>query len=208
MSNRSSSIMSINRRDFLKKTSGLALAGVSAALINDKLQAAPIDDYSGYAHDKHDDKKFWHKVSQEFILDKNTVYLNTGTTGSMPKNVLREYHRNNNIVASNPWDMQNKFSTWPYVTNMVTAIAPGFGADANEIVLSRNTTDGMCTILNGLHFEAGDVILTTHHEHVAAVSPFDVISKRFAVEVVYLEIPVYTDKPISAQQFVDVFKKR
>jgi len=132
--------------------------------------------------------------------------MNIGTTGSMPRQVLNTYDDNNRVVASSPWDMQNKFGDWPHTTEMTDAIAPGFGANADEIVLSRNTTDGMVSILNGLDFKAGDVILTTHHEHVAALSPLDIAAKRYGVEVVYLEIPVYTgSNSITEDDFVKVF---
>jgi selenocysteine lyase/cysteine desulfurase len=36
------------------------------------------------------------------------------------------------------------------ITQMRTDVAPGFGANADEIVLTTNTTDGMCMSLNGL----------------------------------------------------------
>ncbi|GLS90905.1 aminotransferase [Psychromonas marina] len=193
----------LSRRHFLKSSAGIALAGLGATMVSGNAQAGHRWDNN---NNHHSDKNFWKKVEKEFTLDKKTTYMNIGTTGSMPESVLQSYNKNNQIVASNPWDMQDKFGGWPYVSEMVAKIAPGFGAQTNEIILSRNTTDGMCTILNGLHFEAGDVILTTHHEHVAGNSPFHVVSERYGVEVVYLDIPVYTpDNEISAQDFVDVF---
>ena len=94
--------------------------GMSASLLSDTLHAATVNAKSSYHHDHSADEKFWDKISKEFILDKNTVYMNTGTTGSMPKSVLKSYNSNNSIVASNPWDMQHKFGSWPYVTEMAT----------------------------------------------------------------------------------------
>ncbi|MDA7746559.1 aminotransferase class V-fold PLP-dependent enzyme [Psychromonas sp.] len=189
------------RRNFLKTTTGLAAAGITASLIPSQVMASS----RGYSHHSSD-KKLWKNVQKEFVLDKKTTYMNIGTTGSMPKSVLETYQANNLSVAQNPWDMQGKFGSWPYVSEMTNSIAAGFGAEPHEIILSRNTTDGMCSILNGLHFEEGDVILTTHHEHVAAHSPLYVVTERYGVEVIYLEIPVDTgDNSITEQQFVDLF---
>ncbi|MFT5653694.1 MAG: isopenicillin-N epimerase, partial [Psychromonas sp.] len=53
---------------------------------------------------------------------------------------------------------------------MTDAIAASFGADDDKITITRNTIDAMLSIINGLNFEYGDVILTIHHEHVAAIS--------------------------------------
>jgi len=192
---------SAERRDFLKTTTGLAAASLTASLIPSQTIATPyhLSQYST-------DKKRWKAIKKEFVLDKKTTYMNIGTTGSIPKSILKNYQSNILSVAENPWDMQNKFGSWPYVTEMTDSIAAGFGANPDEIILSRNTTDGMCTIINGLHFEAGDVIITTHHEHVAANSPLHVVSQRYEVEIIYLDIPVDTgDNNITEQQFVDLF---
>jgi selenocysteine lyase/cysteine desulfurase len=116
--------------------------------------------------------------------------MNIGTTGSMPRHVLDNYDRYNSLVASDPWDMGGEWGGFPYTTDLVTTIAPQLGADASEIVLSRNTTDGLCTILGGLDFQPGDEILATHHEHVAAVSPLSVVAARYGVHVREVEIPV------------------
>ncbi|PKH02361.1 aminotransferase [Psychromonas sp. MB-3u-54] len=199
-----------SRRDFLKTTTGIAIAGVlSGTAQASGSRHKHSDDSRDRWEDSdnhHSDKKFWEKISEEFILDPETTYMNIGTTGSMPRRVLNSYNDNNQIVASNPWDMQNKFGDWPHTTEMTDAIAAGFGADKDEIVISRNTTDGMVSIINGLDIHEGDVILTTHHEHVAAISPLTIAAKRYGAIVVYLEIPVYSgDNEISAQDFVDVF---
>lgn len=204
--NEQNSAATINRRNFLKSTTGLVLGGAAGVMFSGTAQAQENHLSWPYLHIKKNNREFWRKVRNEFILDKKSVYMNIGTTGSMPKAVLHEYNINNKIVATSPWDMQGKFAHWPYLAEMVGMIAPGFGADNHEIILSRNTTDGMCTILNGLSFQEGDVILTTHHEHVAANSPLNLITQRYGVEVIYLQIPVYTgNEPISADDFVAVF---
>ncbi|RBW43608.1 aminotransferase [Psychromonas sp. B3M02] len=194
--------VSNERRHFLKVTSGIAAAGITAGLLPSTANAK--NNHQSY-NARHN-KSIWNKVKKQFVLDKNTTYMNVGTTGSMPSSVLKNYYANNLSVAENPWDMQDKFGEWPYTTEMSTSIAAGLGANADEIILSRNTTDGMCSILNGLQFESGDIILTTHHEHVAAESPLHVVSERYGVEVIYLDIPVDTgDENITEQEFVDLF---
>ena len=48
------------------------------------------------------DEAFWKTVQDQFILDPKRVYMNIGTTGSMPRKVLLNYERYNNIVARRP----------------------------------------------------------------------------------------------------------
>ncbi|MGF1736823.1 aminotransferase class V-fold PLP-dependent enzyme [Photobacterium satsumensis] len=208
MSHSDADLKNLKRRQFLKTTTGLAVAGVGSGLFSSTASAA--DDVTDWQslHFGGSDSDFWREVRRQFILDSNTTYMNIGTTGSMPKSVLQAFHENNKTVAKYPWDMDGKFGGWPYVSEMVADIAAGFGADPHEIILSRNTTDGMCSIINGLHFEPGDVILTTHHEHVAASSPLNVVKQRFGVEVVEVELPVYTGtEEVTEQDYVKAFRK-
>ena len=90
--------------------------------------------------------------------------MNIGTTGSTPREVLKNLDKNNTAIARDPSATFN-------ITEMRNEIAPGFGADPNEIVLSFNTTDGMCMSLNGLDWNAGDEIITTNMEHPGGNSP-------------------------------------
>ncbi len=190
-----------SRRRFLKTTTGLAAAmAVPGQLLAAEGWTPPV----GGGQNGSD--KLWKEVKKAFTLDKHSVYMNIGTTGSMPRHVLEQFEANNAVVARDPWTMGNKFGGWSKMGDMIAEVAPGFGADAHEIVFSRNTTDGACSILGGLQFEAGDVILTTHHEHMGLKSPLDVVRQRYDVEVVELEIPVDTgDNTVTEEDFVRVF---
>jgi len=208
MNNIETGLKSLNRRKFLKSTAAsVAVAGLGGSVLANTASASELDsEWFPPAHNKHS-KKFWNKIQKQFVLDKRTTYMNVGTTGSMPKHVLAGFNDNNKAVAKYPWDMDERFGSWPYMTEMVADVAPGFGADAHEIVLSRNTTDGICSIINGLHFEEGDVILTTHHEHMAATTPMNVAKQRFGVKIVEVQLPVYTGfERVTEEDYVEAFR--
>lgn len=200
---------SLNRRKFLKNTAAtVAVAGLSGSVLSNTANASELDPtWLPSSHHNHN-KKFWRNVEKQFVLDKRTTYMNVGTTGSMPKHVLAGFTDNNKAVAKYPWDMDERFGSWPYMEDMIADIAPGFGAYPEEIVISRNTTDGLCSIINGLHFEAGDVILTTHHEHMAATTAMNVAKQRFGVKIVEVQLPVYTGiENVTADDYVDAFRQ-
>ncbi|GAM77766.1 cysteine desulfurase [Vibrio ishigakensis] len=197
-----------NRRDFLKGGAGVAVAGISSGLFSNQAQASDLGDASSRLSGNHSDDRFWRKVKNEFTLNRRSVYMNVGTTGSMPKDVLKDYDKNNKIVAEHPWDMDNAFGSWPYVNDMIAAIAPGFGANTDELVLSRNTTDGMASIINGLDFKEGDVILSTHHEHIGATSSLYTVQERFGVEIFDVELPVYTgERELTVEDYMRPFRQ-
>ncbi|GEM75364.1 aminotransferase class V-fold PLP-dependent enzyme [Vibrio sagamiensis] len=197
-----------SRRNFIKGAAGAAVAGIGTSVFSSSVQAnlESLDwEHSAQAIGAH--KGFWRKVKKQFVLDKQSTYMNVGTTGSMPKHVLEAYDRNNTLVAKNPWDMKDKFGPFPHVEEMYHTIAPGFGAGAEELVLTRNTTDGVCSIINGLHFEPGDIILTTNHEHVAVTSPLHVVAHRFGVQVIEVQLPVFTGtETVTEKDYINAFR--
>ncbi|MCW8345577.1 aminotransferase class V-fold PLP-dependent enzyme [Vibrio sp. ZSDZ65] len=207
MSKVNKEVESLNRRNFMKGSAGVAIAGVSSTLFSSVSNADELDSQWN-SHRHSTGKAFWTNIKSQFILDNSTTYMNIGTTGSMPKQVLKHYNNNNKTVAKYPWDMDGKFGSWPYVSDMVSDIAAGFGADPSEIILSRNTTDGMCSIINGLNLQSGDVILTTHHEHIAAMSPLNMVKQRYGVEIIEIQLPIYTgNEPVTEQDYVEAFRE-
>jgi len=189
----------IDRRRFLK----LAGAGIGGAALASPLAALAGQGNEDFHINPHwPDQVLWRKVRQAFILDRNSVYMNIGTTGSMPGPVLDNYDEYNRTVARDPWDMNGEWGSWPYVGELLERIAPQFGADPSEIVLSRNTTDGTTSVLGGLNLQPGDEVLVSHHEHVAVDSPLHILAQRIAITVTPVEIPVF---PLSDQDYVDAF---
>lgn len=191
----------MSRRNFLK-LGGYSIAGGAAALSLPKALHANSSMPRFEIMPSMSERAFWKKVQDAFVLDPRKVYLNIGTTGSTPRHVLKNYNKYNCLVAKDPWAMGNEWGEWPYLTELIDAIAPQFGANPDELVLSRNTTDGMCSIIGGLNLQNGDEIITTHHEHVAAISPLTIVKERLGVTINELEIPVF---PENEDEFVELF---
>ncbi|MCL1139421.1 aminotransferase class V-fold PLP-dependent enzyme [Shewanella pneumatophori] len=192
-------LQSNERRRFLKTTTGLAITAAGASLLPASAHAS-TDDFNATFHGNHADQRFWNKVRKEFILNKRNTYMNIGTAGTMPKRVLKDYNHANEQISINPWN--SNIPTLDYAKQ----IAPSFGADPHELVLCRNTTDGLCTIINGLQFEYGDIILTTNHEHHGVTTPLKHVAERYGAEVIELALPVYTPgNDVSVNDFVQVF---
>ncbi|MDZ7762378.1 MAG: aminotransferase class V-fold PLP-dependent enzyme [Desulfovermiculus sp.] len=187
-----------SRRDFFK------LAGTTAAA--GALLSMPSWVTAGKPSTQSPETLNWEQVQDAFILDEDRIYMNIGTTGSMPEHVLEEYDRLNWAVARDPWGMEGEFGDkWPYSMAMRETLAPQFGADTEEFVITGNTTMGMNIILNGLEFKKDDVILTTNQEHIAATSPMALLRDRIGVQIV--EIPVPTGITASEKEIMARFEK-
>ena len=125
------------------------------------------------------DADFWKRVRAEFLLDKDWIYLNNGTLGPTPKPVhftlVERYHD----LAQDPGQPNSDQNAGADDVRRKAALF--VGADADEIALVRNTTEGMSFMLNGLDLKAGDEILTTFHEHSGGLQPCRLKAKRHGV---------------------------
>ena len=120
--------------------------------------------------------------AQAFVLDDSTLYMNIGTTGSTPRDVLKNLDKNNTAIAVNPLGSFN-------AQTMRNTIAAGFGADPNEIVMSFNTTDGMSKIMAGLALSPGDEIISTNMEHPGGNGPIAIARDRDGLVIKRVNLP-------------------
>jgi len=148
----------------------------------------------------NDTEKFWVDVKSEFEFEPGLQYMNTGTTGSMPVSVRNNYLKNMEKVTLNPRE------SFGGVTPMREMLAPQFGANLDEFVISGNTTDGMNMTLHGLVWDRNDAIITTNHEHVAGIGPMSVVADRYGVGIYEVVLPVGGSYPV--EHYVDLFRQQ
>ena len=172
------------RRGFFKLAGAGALAAAAAPLVPREAFASTTLHRLG-------------EPNPQFVLDPKILYMNIGTTGSTPAHILRNFDDYNRQVARNPRE------TLGGTNPMREAIAPGFGATFDEIVMSYNTTDGMNKILAGVELNPGDEILTTNHEHPGGIGPMNILKYRRGVIVTPLVLPVGNNQ--TAQDYVNLF---
>jgi isopenicillin-N epimerase len=177
------------RRDFLKtavKAAAVVGTGMSASFPRDSVALA-----SG------SDAAFWRTVRESFMIDPKLHYHNIGGTGAVPRHVVQNYDLYNRTIARDPNATYN-------ITQMRTDIAPGFGVTHDEIVLTTNTTDGMCMSLNGLDWAPGDEIISTNMEHPGGNGPMSHQALRYGVVIKRAVLPVGADA--QPEDYVNAFK--
>jgi isopenicillin-N epimerase len=205
----------VDRRRFLKSAGVAALAagfvgarGVQALAEQPKTyQLPPVQGQKLLPHPQipgpPDGEHFWKKVRQTFLLPDNYIHMNTGTTGSQPSFSLNNLSVYNFYKSMDPkdWDdnLNERFpDLFPFedglfgpsaTTARQIAIADMYGANADEIVLSYNTTDACNLIFAGTPWEPGDRIITTHWEHPALVGPINWARDYRGVKVKIIGLP-------------------
>jgi selenocysteine lyase/cysteine desulfurase len=188
--------MAMDRRDFLEQMSATAALPWLAGTARD------LDELRRDLALARDDEAFWKEVRSRFLLRPGLVHLNTATIGATPRPVVSALTDHLWEVESDP---QNQvFGAPSQRMEVVRARAADFlGADLDEVALTRNTTEGMNMVAQGLELRPGDQVLTTDHEHPGGSVCWEYLAKRRGVEIVRIEMPATVS---SAEEVVDLVR--
>ncbi|GMQ82707.1 MAG: cysteine desulfurase [Rhodothermia bacterium] len=146
----------------------------------------------------------WKRVRKEFQFNPGVVHFNSATLGATPRLVLDAMSSYVYKLEGNP--AVNMFGWGGSQMEEVRAKAADFiGAKLEEVAFTRNTTEGMNAIADGLDLKAGDQILTTNHEHGGGMVGWQNLRKKLGVEIVYAKMPRFAR---SKQQLVDLIAER
>jgi isopenicillin-N epimerase len=147
---------------------------------------------------------FWRTVRAEFRMNPGVIHLNSGTLGATPRMVLDAVSGYRRQIEGNP--AVNNFGWGGGQLEQFRAHAAGFlGAEAEEIVLTRNTTEGMNTVAVGLDLQPGDRILTTNHEHGGGMVCWQHLRRHRGVVIDYVDMP----RPVqSKSELVDLIRAK
>jgi selenocysteine lyase/cysteine desulfurase len=184
-----------NRRSFL---SALAASAAFAGPLSG-LAASTASAQATAASALKDDAAFWGEVRGLFAQKPGVRYMNIGTAGSMPVETLNALDAENRRMA------RESMSGYSNFLEQRKTLARSFGCDPDEIVMSGNTSDGMCHSLLGLVWMPGDEIVTTNHEHGGGNVPMAILQDRYGVVIKRVTLPVGNKQ--TAEDYVELFSK-
>ncbi|MQA82408.1 MAG: aminotransferase class V-fold PLP-dependent enzyme [Streptosporangiales bacterium] len=178
---------------------GAATVGGGLAFPTNALAAPPRTGTSAELVGRAADDAYWRRVRRLFTLSKDSTFMNVGTVGSPPREVLAVYDETNREVA------RGAVSAYSGFDDVRAHAADSFGCDPDEVALSHNTSDGLSKVLAGLDLREGDEILTTNHEHGGGLVPMALLQNRHGVVVRKVAVPVGNDQ--RAEDYVELFRQ-
>lgn len=180
----------LTRREALLTFGGTA-ASVALTAVTPALAAAPAA--------KRAD---WTQIAAEFLIDPELAYLNTGSLGASPKAALDAVRSAAQRIEPNP--VAHGFGdVLTEAEQTRQQYADLLGCRLDEVSLTRNTTDGMNLVADGLNLQPGDHVLTSDHEHGGGRRCWEFLAKRRGVIIDKAELPA---PPQSEGEVVDRFR--
>jgi isopenicillin-N epimerase len=155
-----------------------------------------------------DDEAYWHWVASQFLTNPDVAYMNTGTRGPSPRQVIKAQFDSIRSYDS------DRLSYARYVDNsesraaLRARLAAFVGCDAGEIACTNNTTEGMAFGTLGLALKPGDEIVYTNHDHASGAQPVNLAAARYGAKAVVVDLSApELHPPKNVDVIVDAFAR-
>ena len=147
---------------------------------------------------KNKDEDYWKKVAGMYHQNVKFINLESGYFSPSPESV-KDYWVNfvNEINESPSYYMRTRQNEMREKVREKLANYAGVAKD--ELVLTRNTTESMNIIIQGIKLEEGDEILRTNLEYPNMIQALDMRERRFGTKVRIVDVPIH---PISQDEIV------
>ena len=148
---------------------------------------------------KNKDEDYWKKVAGMYHQNVKFINLESGYFSPSPESV-KDYWVNfvNEINESPSYYMRTRQNEMREKVREKLANYAGVAKD--ELVLTRNTTESMNIIIQGIKLEEGDEILRTNLEYPNIIQALDMRERRFGTKVRIVDVPIH---PISQDEIVE-----
>jgi isopenicillin-N epimerase len=123
-----------------------------------------------------------------WALDPGIVFLNHGSFGACPAEILRHQAALRAEMEAEPVRFLSRELEGRLDAARAT-LGAFVGADPEDLAFVTNATGGVNAVLRSLAFSAGDELLTTDHAYNACRNALDFVAGRAGARVVVAEIP-------------------
>jgi selenocysteine lyase/cysteine desulfurase len=149
------------------------------------------------------DEKFWSEVRSRFLVPRDVAFLNAANLCPMSLPVVEAIEKNtrNYEVMPSP-EVRSKLLHAR--EDARTMLAEALRATPEEIVLTRNTTEGNNFVSSGLTLGPGDEVVVSTDNHPSNLTAWQKKGARFGFTVV--AVPPPPTHP-GADGYVDLFAK-
>ncbi len=137
-------------------------------------------------------------LRDQFLLDPGVVFLNHGSFGACPRQVLDALQGWQREMERNPVEFLARRSA-DLLAEARGSLGAFLGANPEHLSFVPNATHAVNTVARSLRFAEGEEVLTTDHEYGACDNTWDFVAARTGARVVRTEIPL----PFRASEFTD-----
>lgn len=189
----------MQKREFIKT---LALTGISLPLFGASSDEIFYKFNNLSASQMANDEDFWNNLRGGFKLKTEYINLENGYYSMMPQAILNDY-----IAEIKLLNFHASFYMRKKMLDDKIAIRQNLAqylkCNLNEIIVTRNTTEAMNIVINGMDWKAGDEAIMAHQDYGAMLDMFKQQGERYGIVNKIINIP---NHPKSDDEIVALYK--
>lgn len=200
----------IDRREFLgaiRYPASLAIGAAALATFDPGRASAALAELGSHVGSPDEiarDESYWARVQQAFTMDRTVINLNNGGVSPSPKFVQEAMERRLAHANSYPptvtlWQVQH-----PQYEDVRSRLAREWGVDAEEIAITRNSSESLQICQLGIDLKAGDEVLTTTQDYPRMITTFKQRARREGIVLKQFKLPVPCE---DAARIVSLFEE-
>ena len=181
-----------SRRAFLRLTGGAAGAAFATARYGIE-EVAALTQAAAAGRTPAQmaaDEDYWREIQFAFTLDRTIINLNNGNSCPAPTVVHEACKRYNDWANQAP--VYHRGMTERNLETTRRRLAAEFGADPEEIAITRNSSESLQIAQMGLDLKPGDEVLTTEQDYGRMLTTWDQRVRRDKIKLTRIDFPVPT----------------
>jgi len=147
------------------------------------------------------DETFWEGIRNGYRLKPDYINLENGYYCFMPQETLENFidhvrevnYQGSYYMRTVQFDNKKK---------VAAKLAELVGCPADELVITRNTTESLDMVIGGLDWKPGDEAVMAEQDYGAMLEMFKQVSRRFGVVNKIVSVPLH---PASDKEIVDLY---
>ena len=188
----------MNKRSFLK---GLAMAGLATPL-SGKAMSSWIDQFNSFtAADLAGNEDFWAGIRNGYKLKPDYINLENGYYNFLPESLLESFisHVREVNYQGSYYMRTVQFDNKKNIASRLASIA---GCSAEELIITRNTTESLDMIIGGIHWKEKDEAVMAQQDYGSMLEMFNLVAKRYGVVNKIISVP---NHPSSDEEIVTLY---
>ena len=190
----------MKKRTFIKNLGVLGLLPFSNGFLKD----APKLSLSLQNTTNLNDNEFWELVRSQYKLNPNFINLESGYYNIIPTPTLESQikHIKRVNLEGSFYMRKNRFKDKDTIT---AQLAAEVGCKAENLVITRNTTESLDLVISGFPWEAEDEAIYAVQDYGAMQVMFEQIEKRHQVKLRKVSVP---NHPKSDDEIVSLYENQ
>jgi selenocysteine lyase/cysteine desulfurase len=186
----------MNKRNFIKSALTIPFLSTSFPELIKEIETIPSQQLA-------ENEDFWQNIRADYKLKPDYINLENGYYSMQPQTILEAYIkqvRELNYQASY-YMRTRQFDDKAAIRQRLATLV---GCEKEELIVTRNTTESLDTIISGFDWKAGDEIIMAEQDYGAMQDMFRQQAMRYGIVIQVVSI---TNHPKNEEELIGIYEK-